>query len=247
MQDFYLTIYTKIQYLPYIFPNLYLNLVNLQTQTMLIHSDEVSDGVSKYMNSRGRFKTLNARREDYGRRQEKKEDETSKKKTNSPAKSCAPNVKIPRFRGSKLFSVTRRRMDAGGTGDRCTRAVLGERRRAAVKCSYATRNWWCTRDALPIEGKNVRVSRRTSPSSCRRSLVHPLHCPRTAPRTVQARLRSLRFAESRVRATSAALALKSPCGDRLGDLAGASFRRGFLAFKSLIGRDRARGSLIAVS
>ncbi|KYN19577.1 hypothetical protein ALC57_08053 [Trachymyrmex cornetzi] len=37
--------------------------------------------------------------------------------------------------------------------------------------------------------------------------------------------------------------LKSPCGDRLGDLAGASFRRGFLAFKSLIGRDRARGPL----
>ncbi|KYM90924.1 hypothetical protein ALC53_01690 [Atta colombica] len=76
-----------------------------------------------------------------------------------------------------------------------------------------------------------------------RSLAHPLHCPRTAPRTVQARLRSLRFAESRVRATSAALALKSPCDDRLGDLAGASFRHGFLAFKSLIGRDRARDPL----
>jgi len=202
--------------------------------------------------------------------------------------------------------------DAGGTGDTDAPAVLGERRRAAVKCSYATRNWWCTRDARPIEGKNVRMSRRTSPSSCRdrrrpriydyrayrdgketntrtlwalgrerggererererermrerkddrseretnsrlrerkrergvlgasltkhrfhaarvgrfsgltaeakigkihkpnvatlRSLAHPLHCPRTAPRTVQARLRSLRFAESRVRVTSAAL------------------------------------------
>ena len=57
--------------------------------------------------------------------------------------------------------------DAGGTGDTDAPAVLGERRRAAVKCSYATRNWWCTRDARPIEGKNVRMSRRTSPSSCR--------------------------------------------------------------------------------
>ncbi|KAG5320272.1 MOS1T transposase, partial [Pseudoatta argentina] len=32
------------------------------------------------MNSRARFKTLNARRRDYGRRQEKKEDETGEKK-----------------------------------------------------------------------------------------------------------------------------------------------------------------------
>jgi len=76
----------------HMFLNLHSNLVNLQlcydnshsfflllqTQSMLIRSDEVSDGVSKYMNSRARFKTLNVRREDYGRRQEKKEDETSK-------------------------------------------------------------------------------------------------------------------------------------------------------------------------
>ncbi|KYN37951.1 hypothetical protein ALC56_07685, partial [Trachymyrmex septentrionalis] len=122
-------------------------LLLLQTQSMLIHSDEVSD-VSEYMNSRARFKTLNARRE------KKKEDKTkrTKKRGQTHQQSRAlQNVKIPRF----LQTL------------RDAPAVLCERRRAAVKCSYATRNWWCTRDARPIEGKNVRVSRRTSPSSCR--------------------------------------------------------------------------------
>ncbi|KYM90925.1 hypothetical protein ALC53_01691 [Atta colombica] len=150
------------------FLNLHSNLVNLQlcydnshsfflllqTQSMLIRSDEVSAyGVSKYMNSRARFKTLNVRRENYGRRFKRRK---KMKQANKKDKLT-----------SKILQTLRldEGWDAGGTGD--APAVLGERRRAAVKCSYATRNWWCTRDARPIEGKNVRVSRRTSPSSCR--------------------------------------------------------------------------------
>ncbi|KYN03452.1 hypothetical protein ALC62_05578, partial [Cyphomyrmex costatus] len=155
-----------------VFSNSHLNLVNLQ-----IHSDEVSDGVNKYMNSQVRFETLNARREDYGRRQGKKGDETSRR-----ARGVTHEAPLSR---------------AGES-----RALL-QALTAVVKI-----------------GKIHKLQRS------QRSLAHPLHCPRTAPRTTTK--------------ISGLKALKSPYGDQLGDLARASFRREFLAFKSLIGRDRAR-------